>query len=147
MTTLIIAEPPAAYRTQPPLVVDASVLSAAVFSEENRDQALHWMQGRALHAPQIVDYEITNVALNKLRRGQITVEGAGVALADFSDLNIERLPAVMDAVFRLAAQWRLSAYDAAYLWLAAEIKAPLATFDTRLGEAAKAHLATLGGKP
>ena len=33
--------------------------------------------------------------------------------------------------------WRcatdLSAYDAAYLWLAAELKAPLATFDRKLG--------------
>jgi predicted nucleic acid-binding protein len=40
-------------------------------------------------------------------------------------------------------QWKLSAYDAAYLWLAVELKAPLATFDTRLGNAARSHLENL----
>ena len=38
---------------------------------------------------------------------------------------------------------RLSAYDAAYLWLAAELKAPLATFDAKLGKAAQRHLGQL----
>ena len=37
----------------------------------------------------------------------------------------------------------LSAYDAAYLWLAAQLKAPLATFNRKLGEAAQAHLGAL----
>ena len=42
-----------------------------------------------------------------------------------------------------AARYELSAYDAAYLWLAAELRAPLATFDRRLAEATQAHLGTL----
>ena len=143
MRTLIIAEPPAAYRARVPLVVDASVLCAILFAEATREQALQWMRSRTLYAPQIVDYEITNVALNKLRRGLATIESAGGALAAFSELDLKRLPAATDGVFKLATQWRLTAYDAAYLWLAAELKAPLATFDTRLGEAATAHLANL----
>jgi predicted nucleic acid-binding protein len=43
-------------------------------------------------------------------------------------------------VMRLAAHCDLSAYDAAYLWLAATLAAPLATFDARLGVAAARHL-------
>ncbi len=143
MPDLIIAESRAAYQQRPPLVVDASVLTAAVFAEDNGEQALTWMRGRALHAPQIVDYEVLNASLNKLRRRQATAEGAAGALAAFSALDIERSPTAIDGVFRLAAQWNLTAYDAAYLWLAAEIRAPLATFDVRLGEAAKSHLAGL----
>lgn len=146
MTTLIIAEPPAEYQIRPLLVVDASVLTAAIFAESNRDQALQWMRGRALHAPQLVDYELANAALNKLRRKQATAETAAAALTTFSALDIERQPTALDGVFRLAAQWGLTAYDAAYLWLAAELKAPLATFDSRLGAAAKAHLGGIGSK-
>lgn len=146
MAGLIIAEPPAAYQQRPPLVVDASVLTAAVFVEGNSGQALQWMRGRSLHAPQLIDYEISNAALNKLRRKQMTAEAAAEALSAFSALDIERRPTALDGVFKLAAQWELSAYDAAYLWLAAELKAPLATFDTRLGKAAKAYLGSLGSK-
>ena len=43
----------------------------------------------------------------------------------------------------LAQRYGLSAYDAAYLWLAAELKAPLATYDQKLGAAARLHLASL----
>lgn len=146
MDDLIIAEPPAAYRQRPPLVVDASVLAAAVFAESNCEQALNWMRGRALHAPEIVDYEIANAALNKLRRNQVDPEAAAEALAAFVALDIERRPAALEDVFRLAAQWDLSAYDAAYLWLAADLKAPLVTFDVRLGKAAMAHLGSLGNR-
>lgn len=144
MTILIIAEPPPEYQSRPSLVVDASVLTAAVFAESNREQALQWMRGRALHAPQLVDYELANAALNKLRRKQATAAAAAAALAAFSALDIERRPTALDGVFKLAAQWGLTAYDAAYLWLAVDLKAPLATFDSRLGAAAKAHLGSLG---
>jgi predicted nucleic acid-binding protein len=146
MAALIVAEPPGAYQNRPPLVVDASVLTAAVFAESNREQALQWMRGRALHAPQLVDYELANAALNKLRRKQLSAEAAADALIAFSALDIERSPTALDEVFRLAAQWGLTAYDASYLWLAANLKAPLATFDSRLGAAAKAHLGSLGSK-
>lgn len=146
MAALIVAELPADYRSRPPLVVDASVLTAALFAESDSEQALHWMRGRSLHAPQLVDYEIANAALNKLRRRQATAAAAAEALAVFSELDIERRPTALDGVFKLAAQWEISAYDAAYLWLAAELKAPLATFDSRLGEAAKAHLGNLGNR-
>jgi predicted nucleic acid-binding protein len=141
---LIVAEPPTAYAQRPSLVVDASVLAAAVFAETEQEQALAWMRGRALYAPQVVDLEMTNAALNKLRRKIATPEAAAAALAKFAALDIERRPIATDGVFSLAVQWKLSAYDAAYLWLAAELKASLATFDTRLGEAAKAHLESLG---
>jgi predicted nucleic acid-binding protein len=143
MAELIVAEPPPQYQFRPLLVVDASVLAAAVFAEHHRDQALQWMRGRALQAPQLIDYEMVNAALNKLRRGQAGARAAAEALAGFSALDIERWPAELEGVFRLAERWDLSAYDAAYLWLAAELKAPLATFDRRLGTAARECLGNL----
>ena len=144
MPTLFVAQPPAPYASRQPLVVDASVLAAAVFDENERELALSWMRGRALAAPQLVDYEITNIALSKVRSKQVDTEAAVQALALFAALDIERVPIAMDGVFALAAQCQLTAYDAAYLWLAAQLKAPLATFDGRLGEAATAYLSALG---
>ena len=46
----------------------------------------------------------------------------------------------MAAQWALALEYELTGYDAAYLWLAAELRAPLMTFDTRLGSAARRHL-------
>ena len=51
--------------------------------------------------------------------------------------------AICSAQFALALRYKLTAYAAAYLWLAAELKAPLATFDEKLAVAAQAHLASL----
>lgn len=140
---LILAEPPVAYRVQPPLVIDASVIGALLFDEPERGQAQAWMQGKQLFAPQLLDYEVANVAVTKLRKG-LTATAAQIALRAYESADIRLLDADAAQVVELAERYRLSAYDAAYLWLAADMKAPLATFDRRLGDAARKHLATLG---
>lgn len=139
---LIVAEPPADYRVRPPLVVDASVIGALVFSEPERDQALALMQGKALFAPDLLDYEVANLALKKRRKG-LDVASVQAALRSYEASDIESLDTDTFALVGLAERYKLSAYDAAYLWLAAELKAPLATFDRLLGEAARTHLAAL----
>ena len=53
-------------------------------------------------------------------------------------------PCPIEEVAQLAQRYQLSAYDACYLWLAAELKYPLATFDEQLARAAQEHLASLG---
>lgn len=144
MTRLIIAEPPAAYVQRPRLVVDASVLAAALFAETEFEQAVVWMRGRALCAPHLVDCEIANAALNKVRRDSVAASAAASALDAFAALDLERYAIEAAAVLQLAARCGLTAYDASYLWLAARLKAPLATFDVQLGAAAQKHLGELG---
>lgn len=139
---LIVAEPPVAYRVRPPLVIDASVIGALLFDEPERDQAQAWMQGKQLFAPQLLDYELANIAVKKLRTG-LDVASAETALRSYETADIHLLATDSSALVGLAERYQLSAYDAAYLWLAVELKAPLATFDRQLGEAARTHLATL----
>jgi len=66
---LVVAEPAAAYAERPRLVIDASVVAAALFDEIGAEAALSWMRGRRLCAPHLLDCEVANVALTKMRRG------------------------------------------------------------------------------
>lgn len=87
------------------------------------------------------DFKIVDVALKKIRVGQ-SDESVRTALGFYADSDIVRLEIDAAALLSLAQRCRLSVYDAAYLWLTAELKAPLATFDAKLGEAARVHLAS-----
>lgn len=139
---LFVAEPPPQYLLLPPLVVDCSVLSSALFEEEARDAALDRLKGKALHAPYLLEHELVSVALKKRRLGWHP-QAVALALADHAQLNIALHGTDIEAQHALAVRYKLSAYDAAYLWLAAELKAPLATFDEKLAKAASAYLSSL----
>ena len=138
---LYVAEPPATYLLRRPLVVDCSTLSRVIFQEHWQAQAAQKISDRALQAPYLLDTEMANVAVKKHRQGLPQIADDG--LTQYQAMDIELHPINVQEVVALALRYQLSAYDAAYLWLAAELKAPLATFDEKLARAAKAHLATL----
>ena len=139
---LLVAEPPAAWLVRPPVVVDCSALAAWLFQEPEMDQAAAMLSGKTLHAPNLLPYEIANVARKKVKAGA-NAQHIMALLDDFAAHQIEWHAPPPQPVLVLANRWSLSAYDAAYLWLAAELKAPLATFDRQLAEAARQHLDTL----
>ncbi|KAF1050307.1 type II toxin-antitoxin system VapC family toxin [Xylophilus sp.] len=137
---LQVAEPPAPYLARPPLVVDCSAIAGMVFREHWEDQARLRIAGHTLHAPHLLMNEIASVTLQKLRRGEAH---AAAGLAEVARLDIELHPTDPPSVIELAQRYQLSAYDAAYLWLAADLRCPLATFDDRLAAAAREHLSQL----
>jgi predicted nucleic acid-binding protein len=137
---LIIAEARGRYAARAPLVADCSVLAAVLFDEPNRDVAAETLAGRDLFAPELIADELVSVAVKKSHHGLDDV--VRQALIDFTGLELTRCRTDVHAQWRLALEFELSAYDAAYLWLAAELGAPLATFDQRLGAAARQFLGT-----
>ncbi len=141
-STLIVAEPRPLYVERPPLVVDCSLLCALLFDEPERDEAAARLADRRLMAPNLIDHEIVNVALKRRRAGW-PQDSIALALADYSAYTIELYATDREQQFALAERYLLSAYDAAYLCLAAELRAPLATFDRKLGDAASRHLGSL----
>lgn len=141
VSTLFVAEPSRSLYVRPPLVADCSALAAVLFQEAERDEALARLSGHELHAPQLLDIELASVALKKARSGDAEVAQAGLELYGQAALTLHRVDPI--AVVELAQKCRLSACDAAYLWLAAELKVPLLTFDRALGTAAAAYLGAL----
>lgn len=138
---LYVAEPPSAYRIRRPLTIDCSLLASALFMEPTSGDAQATLRDWDLHAPTLIGYELANVALKKGSSGGDAL--AADALAGFRSLDIELHSVDFSEMLVLARRYLLTAYDAAYLWLAAELRTPLATFDRRLGEAARRHLASL----
>jgi predicted nucleic acid-binding protein len=138
---LYLAEPPAHYLARPPIVVDCSALAGLLFQEAWRDAAAEKIHGRTLHAPFLLQTEIASVALKKHNKG--FAELAVDALAQYAEMDLHLHQVEPQHALALALRYNLSAYDAAYLWLAAELKAPLATFDEKLAFAAQTHMASL----
>jgi predicted nucleic acid-binding protein len=132
-STLHVAEPPPRYLARPPSVVDCSVVAGALFQEHRRDAAQERLVSCELHAPYLLQAESANVALKKLRQDFVELAQDALALHRVNEIE----------VVSLAQAYEISAYDACYLWLAAELGSPLATFDDRLATAARAHLGGL----
>jgi predicted nucleic acid-binding protein len=137
---LRIAEPKAPYPQRPPLVADASVIAAALFGERGHEEAVALLHGRVLHAPHLLDVEIASVGLKKLTRERVSSDALGAVLRAYARLPIERHAVDAESLAAVARRYRLTAYDAAYLCVAEQLAAPLATLDGKLGDAARVHL-------
>lgn len=137
---LIVAEPAGAYARRPPLVVDCSLLAAVLFDEPERETAALALAGKALFAPDLLDHELASVGVKKARLG--LVEAAEEGLSDLARLAISRRRIDPVRQWAAALAHELTVYDAAYLELAIELQAPLATFDKRLGQVARKVLAS-----
>lgn len=136
---LYVAEPPPQYATRRPAVVDASLIACVLFAEPGQDEAAQRVAACQPVAPDLLRYEIVNVAASKRRQG-CDEAALRAALADLDALGIDWMPVDAVSAFDLAARYALSAYDAAYLAVAAQLRCPLLTFDRRLAEAARKHL-------
>lgn len=113
-------------------VVDASVLAAVAFGEPRADEAARRLRGVELHAPILLAFELANVAVIKSRRFPTDAAGFERGLESILSLALTWEPVSPVEVCRLADETGLSAYDAAYLWVAFRLEAPLLTFDRSL---------------
>jgi predicted nucleic acid-binding protein len=136
---LYVAEPASRYAQRAPAVVDASLIAALLFAEAGQHDARERLVRCQPVAPDLLPYELANVAVNKLRRGHAE-DAVRASLADLPALGIELHPIDASAALDIAARHGLTAYDAAYLALAEHLCCPLYTFDRQLAEAARRHL-------
>ena len=119
----------------PGKVADASVVAALVFRESRRVEAAEILGGDDLHAPSLLAYELTNVAGKKHElypdQAEAAIEGLDLGLSmvtHWVDVDYQ-------SVLRIALETGISAYDAAYLWVARSSGLQLVTFDAELQRA------------
>jgi predicted nucleic acid-binding protein len=95
-----------------------------------------------LHAPHLIDIEVTHVLRRYAATGQIEPARGRIALNDLFDFPLYRNPhdVLLPRVWEL--RHNLTAYDAAYVALAEALDAPLLTRDRRLA-AASGHRARI----
>jgi predicted nucleic acid-binding protein len=115
-------------------VVDASAIAAVLFDEPESQPVLASASG-ALMAPTLLPYELASVCATKLARHPAQAKTTLARYRLLPELDIELIEPEWHTLPLLAQEWTLSAYDACYLQLALERKAPLVTLDARLAAA------------
>ena len=116
------------------IVVDASALIEVLLNTSAAPRIADRLfdRGETLHAPHLLDLEVTQVLRRYARTGEISPARGDAALEDLTVFPIARYP---HHPFLLRI-WQLrnnaTAYDAAYLALAEALEAPLLTRDAKL---------------
>lgn len=118
------------------MVVDASVVVAALDRGERGQWATDCLRVPTLCAPQMLPVEVANALRRLVRMGSVPASAGRDALDDVPLLGIELYPFVpfSDRVWELREN--LTAYDAWYVALAEAHDCPLATLDDRIVTAA-----------
>lgn len=117
-------------------VVDASALAAVLFGEPEGHTVGQQLGDAQLVAPQLMHYELANVCWVKCRRHPSQRDDLLQMFTAERRLGVDSVPVDHAAALALALQTGLTAYDAAYLWLARELGAELVTLDRQLQRAA-----------
>jgi predicted nucleic acid-binding protein len=120
------------------IVIDASALIEALL-DTPAGQAISAQLSEnpgELHAPHLIDLEVTNVLRRYAISRTLPTERCQQALADFGNFPIYRHPhePLLSRIWELRDN--LSAYDAAYVVLAEMLGAPLLTHDQRIAGSA-----------
>jgi predicted nucleic acid-binding protein len=126
------------------IVIDASALLEILLRTDRADRLMERAisGSEQLHAPQLLDIEVTQVLRRLVRQKEITAARAEQALQDLADVLIERHEhqALVQRIWQLRDS--LSAYDGAYVALAEALAAPLLTCDGKLA-GSHGHRATI----
>jgi predicted nucleic acid-binding protein len=121
-------------------VVDASAVVAVLFNEVTREAVVARLRGSALCAPALLEFEVANACLKKIRAAPGERRLLLEAFALLKELSISLEAVDLAEAVTLAERTNLSLYDASYLWLARALDAELVTLDDKLGRAHEAFV-------
>jgi predicted nucleic acid-binding protein len=90
------------------------------------------LAGAELYSPELLTYELANVALRKSQHYPAQARQIAGALEAVLSLDISLVPLAATDLLALALERKLSAYDAAYLLLPQRLNCQRVTFDQHL---------------
>ncbi len=118
------------------IVIDASAVIAMLLRLRHADRIMDRVfdQRETIHAPHLVDLEVSQVLRRYWRAGDITAVRGEEALRDLAELPIERYShePLVSRIWQL--RHNATAYDAAYIALAEGLGAVLVTLDSALAQ-------------
>ncbi len=118
------------------IVVDASaVVDVVADRAPNPALVRRLLASSELHAPHVVDIEVTNALRRLVAQGEISQDRAADARLDASALPFVRYPhsALLDRAWEL--RHRLTIQDGVYVALAEALEVPLVTCDAGIARA------------
>lgn len=101
-----------------------------------------YLHGESLHAPHLLDIEVTQVLRRLARERRVGASRAEECLTDLLNLRITRYPHFVFLPRTWQLRHNLTAYDAVYIALAERLNATLLTRDARL-RTASGHTARI----
>ena len=118
-------------------VIDASALAAAIFAEASAEEVMVRVEDCELVAPTLLDFELVNICISKMRRAPAAREVLLAQYATRRAIKVQTMDVDHTAVLALAQRTGLTGYDASYLHLARTLEVELVTLDRQLAEAAE----------
>ena len=118
-------------------VVDASAFAALSYHEAEAASVFDRLDGEELHAPTLLRLEMVNVCLKKIRLHPRRRDELMEMHRQSLGVRIQQHTVDPSETLALAERFRLSAYDASYLWLAHSMDVELVTLDDKLKRPAR----------
>jgi predicted nucleic acid-binding protein len=119
------------------MVVDASAMLEVLLNSPAAPAigSRMFAPGEVLHAPHLIDVEVTQVLRRYSLAKSLSSARARQAFEDYMNIPLERFPhdVLLPRIWEL--RHNLTAYDAAYVALAEALDAPLVTCDRALSSA------------
>jgi len=119
------------------IVLDASAAVEWLLQTSSGVMVARWMFSprETLHAPHLLDVEVTQVFRRYVAAGDLAVSRAEEALQDLADLRVRRYPHLLFLRRVWELRDNLTAYDALYVALAETLDATLVTCDRKIASA------------